>query len=326
MKISVVIPTYRRPVELARCLEALSQQTRLPDEVLVVARDTDLETQELLKSSNSSCFSLQTAIITIPGVVAAMNAGWSKAQGDIIASTDDDAAPHPTWLAKMEAYFLQNPHIAGVGGRDWQYQGGRLKETGSRRTVGKVQWFGRVIGNHHLGVGEAREVDVLKGVNMGFRRTAIQGLCFDERMKGGGAQVHFEIAFTLPLRRKGWKIIYDPEVAVDHYPAQRFDEDQLHRGMFSAIAVSNMTHNETLALLEYLSPAQRIVFLGWAVVVGTRDCPGLVQVLRFLPSQRSWIIRKWLATINGRWQGVQSWLQGKSTALVHPPGIFEHSN
>lgn len=35
-----------------------------------------------------------------------------------------------------------------------------------------VQWFGRVIGNHHLGTGGVREVDILKGVNMSFRQTA----------------------------------------------------------------------------------------------------------------------------------------------------------
>ncbi|AFZ13616.1 glycosyl transferase family 2 [Crinalium epipsammum PCC 9333] len=326
MKISVVIPTYLRPNDLARCLQALCNQTRLPDEVLVVIRDTDVETKTLLESFNLTPFPLQTIIVNVPGVVAAMNVGWDKTQGDIIVSTDDDAAPHSDWLAKIETYFLSDQQIAGVGGRDWQYQGSHLKEEGTPRTVGKVQWFGRVIGNHHLGTGKAREVDVLKGVNMGFRRAAIQGLHFDERMRGMGAQVNFEMAFALPLRRRGWKIIYDPSVAVDHYPAQRFDEDQIHRGQFSAIALSNIAHNETLALLEYLSPIQRIIFLIWAVVIGTRECPGLVQVLRFLPSRRFLIVRKWLATINGRWQGIQSWLHSERAAVVPPPGVFEHSN
>jgi GT2 family glycosyltransferase len=78
-------------------------------------------------------------------------------------------------------------------------------------------------------------------------------------MRDTGAQVHFELAFTLLLRRASWKIIYDPKVAVSHYVAQRFDEDQ--RGKFSDIALTNMTHNETLALLENLSFLKRITFL-----------------------------------------------------------------
>lgn len=326
MKISVVIPTYRRPTDLARCLEALSKQTRLPDEVLVVVRDTDIETLTLLETFN--LLPVQTLIVTVPGVIAAMNLGWSKAQGEIIVSTDDDAAPHSDWLAKIEAYFLSDPQIAGVGGRDWQYQGSRLKEEGSRKIVGKVQWFGRVIGNHHLAVGEAREVDVLKGVNMSFRRTAIEGLQFDERLKGTGAQVHFEMSLTLPLRRRGWKIIFDPCVAVDHYPAQRFGEDQLHRGQFSALPLSNATHNQTLALLDYLSPIQRLVFLVWAIAIGTRDMPGCLQVIRLMPRQKSLIFYKWLAAMQGRWQGWQTWQKSKfklaSSSLdysnqCHPP-------
>lgn len=307
MKISIVIPTYRRPADLARCLNALSKQTRLPDEVLVIARDTDVETLTLLETLNLNPLFVQTIIVTVPGVIAAMNLGWSKAQGEIIASTDDDAAPHSDWLSKIEAYFLSDPQIVGVGGRDWQYQDSRLKEEGSRKIVGKVQWFGRVIGNHHLGVGEAREVDVLKGVNMSFRRAALQGLQFDERMRGSGAQVHFEMSLTLPLRRMGWKIIYDPSVAVAHYPAQRFDEDQLHRGQFSALPLSNATHNETLALLEYLSPLQQFVFIVWAIAIGTRDMPGCLQVFRLMPRQKFMIFHRWWAAMQGRWQGWQTW-------------------
>jgi len=30
--------------------------------------------------------------------------------------------------------------------------------------VGKLQWFGRLIGNHHIGSGEGREVDALNCV------------------------------------------------------------------------------------------------------------------------------------------------------------------
>ena len=243
MKISVVVPTYCRPKDLSRCLEALKQQTRPADEILVTVRDSDTETWTFLNAYDPQSLPLKILSVSVPGVVAAMNAGWSKVEGDIIASTDDDAAPHPDWLARIEAHFLSDPQIGGVGGRDWQYQGTELKKNSERQVVGKVQWFGRVIGNHHRGVGKAREVDVLKGVNMSFRRQAIRGLRFDERMRGTGAQVNFELAFTLALRRIGWKLIYDPTVAVDHYIAQRFDEDQ--RGQFNEIAHVNRVHNET---------------------------------------------------------------------------------
>lgn len=39
MKLTVLVPSYRRPDDLARCLKALQQQARPADQVVVVVRD-----------------------------------------------------------------------------------------------------------------------------------------------------------------------------------------------------------------------------------------------------------------------------------------------
>lgn len=308
MAIALIIPTYRRSQDLARCLEALKNQTRRADEVIVVVRDTDTETWSFLEGFDSSNLALRTATVTVTGVVAAMNVGLDAARSDIVAFTDDDAAPHPDWLARIESHYLADERVGGVGGRDWVYHGSDL-EDGNSGTVGQVSWFGRVIGNHHIGSGEAREVDVLKGVNMSFRRAAIQGWHFDERMKGTGAQVHFELAFSLKLKRAGWKLIYDPKVAVNHYPAKRFDEDR--RNSFNQTAFANAVHNETVALLEYFSPLQKLAFLFWATTIGTREAMGFIQWLRFLPSEGLLAGKKLLASWRGRWQGLNTVINGE---------------
>ncbi len=319
MKITVVVPTYLRPPDLARCLAALKQQTRPVDELWVIVRDTDRETWQFLETydlgihdleshdlenHDRALLPLRTATVKAVGVIAAMNIGLGSATGDIVAFTDDDAAPHSDWLERMEAYYLADQKVGGVGGRDWVYHGTKLEE-GARAVVGKLQWFGRLIGNHHIGVGIGREVDVLKGVNMSFRREAIAGLHFDQRMRGSGAQVHFEVVFSLTLRQQGWKLIYDPQIAVDHYPAQRFDEDQ--RNSFNAQASINAIHNETVALLGYLSPLRRFIFLVWAIAIGTTEACGLLQWLRFFPKQGDVARQKLWACWQGRWQGWQTW-------------------
>lgn len=306
MKITVLVPTYRRPLDLARCLLALQKQTRLADEVLLVARDTDAETWNFLESFHSDSLPVRTATVSVPGQVAALNAGLDAVQGEIIAITDDDAAPHPDWLERIEAHFRSDERVGGVGGRDWVYHGTEL-EDGARQEVGKVQWWGRAIGNHHFGAGTAREVDVLKGANMSYRKSAIARQRFDERLLGTGSQIHNDMAFSLGLRRAGWKLIYDPAVAVNHYEGERFDEDRRHT--FNAIAFSNIVHNETVALLDYLPPLRRLVFLIWAILVGKRDALGLVQLLRLLPSQGGLAWQKWLASVRGRWQGWLTWKQ-----------------
>lgn len=306
MQITVIVPTYLRPQDLSRCLNALKQQKRPADELWVIIRDSDRKTWQFLKSYDCENLPLNTATVSEVGVIAAMNIGLDAATGDIVVFTDDDASPHDDWLEKIEAYYLADENVGGVGGRDWVYHGTTL-EDGSRRVVGKLQWFGRLIGNHHIGVGEGREVDVLKGVNMSFRRKAIDNLYFDRRMRGTGAQVHFEVVFSLTLKQKGWKLIYDPKIAVDHYPAQRFDEDQ--RNSFNVQASINAIHNETLAILGYLPPFRKFIFLLWALLIGTRDSRGLLQWLRFLPKDGALSNKKLWACWTGRWEGWQTWMK-----------------
>jgi GT2 family glycosyltransferase len=304
LSITVLVPTYRRPDALADCLNALKQQTRLANQVLLVVRDTDVETWQFLSIFDEQPLPLQVVKVTVPGQVSALNAGLDSATSDIIAITDDDAIPHADWLERIEAHFLADERVGGVGGRDFVYHGDRLVD-GAEATVGKVSWFGRVTGNHHIGTGLAREVDVLKGANMSYRRIALRKLRFNNKLKGSGAQVHNDLAFSLAVKQQGWKLIYDPAVAVDHHPAQRFDEDG--RQHFSSIATSNAAYNETLILLSYLSFPQRLVYLFWALLVGTRDSFGLVQVFRFLPQQKQLAFQKWQATTQGHLQACQDW-------------------
>jgi glycosyltransferase involved in cell wall biosynthesis len=315
MSITVIIPTYRRPQDLKRCLEALKKQTCIPDEVIVVVRDNDSSTWTFLKEYNSESLLLRSVKVSIPGQVAALNAGLDEASGDIISFTDDDAVPYAEWLARIESHFLSDNFIGGVGGKDWLYINGKLIE-GEKQTIGKVQWFGRTIGNHHLGVGKPREVEILKGANMSYRRTAIGNLRFDERLLGSGAEVHNDLAFCLTIKKAGWKLIYDPLVEIDHYQGVRFDEDI--RGQFNELAWFNEVHNDTVVLLEYLPSLRKIVFLIWTILVGTRKGFGLVQCFRFLPKEGKVAIKKWIVSMRGRWQGWLTWLKSINTSSQSP--------
>lgn len=304
MIITILVPTYRRPQDLENCLEGIKKQTRQADEILVVIRDIDTETWKFIHALDLEDLPVRTLSAIAPGQVAALNLGLDAAQGDIIAITDDDAIPHRDWLERIEAHFASDPQIGGVGGRDWIYQNGKLEDN-PKQNVGQVQWMGRVVPNHHLGVGEARSVDWLKGANMSYRRTAIGQNRFNQKLKGQGAQGRNDLGFCLNLKKAGWKLIYDPKVAVDHYPGKQFDDNR--RIEFNETAYFNEVHNETLVLLEYFSPVQRMIYLSWAMLVGTRSRFGFVQCLRFLPQQKNLAWKKWTVALNGHWQGWQTW-------------------
>jgi glycosyltransferase involved in cell wall biosynthesis len=242
---------------------------------VVVHRSTDEESIACLRSLNGNHPGITCVAVDVPGQVAALNAGLAGVTNDVVAITDDDAAPHVDWLARIEAHYLENSDVGAVGGRDCV-----AHEAGAPRKdrVGIVFWYGRRIGNHHAGIGPARSVDVLKGANMSYRLRAIAGIRFDTRLRGEGAQPHNDLSFSLAVRRAGWKVIYDPAVAVDHFPAPRFDDDQ--RGARLLPALTNDAHNEALAILEHLEPAGRLFFWLWYAGIGTRKLPGLLQCAR----------------------------------------------
>lgn len=298
-RIAVVVPSYKRPLDLTRCLTAIAAQTRRPDQVLVAARADDAPTWAVARDAPAA-LPITIVSVSTAGVVAALNAALERVSADLVAFTDDDAAPRPDWLARIAAHFDADPRLGGLGGRDWVFQCGRL-EDGSERVVGMVSWFGCCIGNHHLGVGPPREVDVLKGVNMTFRTGALTGIRFDERLRGTGAQVANELGVSLAVKRQGWKLVYDPSVAVDHFPAGRYDEDQ--RSTFSTVAIRNAVFNETLLLCGHFGWLRRVSFMAWAVLIGHRAWPGVAQWLRLLRTDASHATLRLSAVLAGRLDG-----------------------
>src|SRR5688572_20611263 len=101
MRVSVVVPTYRRPDLLARCLGALLRQSWPPADYEVIVADDAAEeaTRRLVESLDTSGLRLQyVPVLGRHGPAAARNVGWRAARGEIIAFTDDDCIPDSGWL------------------------------------------------------------------------------------------------------------------------------------------------------------------------------------------------------------------------------------
>ena len=308
-RISVLVPSFQRPDALARCLAALAAQTHPPDEIVIGIRAGDAATVAVAEAARASGRPVRVATTPVRGVVASMQAALDVASGDVIALTDDDARPSPRWIAGLLAHFASAADVGGVGGRDWQPH-----ERGMARRVGTVQWFGRVIGNHHLGAGPSRDVDVLKGVNCAFRAPLLRAIGLDARLRGDGAQLHWELGVCLPLRRAGWRLVYDPEVAVDHDVAPRHDADLLHRGVFAERPLRDAVHNETVELLEGRGAPARAAYLAWALLIGTGEAPGAAQTVRNALRGDRQALRRWRATLAGR-------VSGAATARREPRAL-----
>ncbi|MEE4211038.1 MAG: glycosyltransferase [Parvularcula sp.] len=112
--IAVVIPSYMRPERLVRCLSALAESDEKSFSVVVV---DDGSTPPL--RPHVEPFTSRMNVICLRqdnrGPAAARNKGVEMAEADIVAFTDDDCCPDPSWLSKLREGVEREPQ-ALVGG------------------------------------------------------------------------------------------------------------------------------------------------------------------------------------------------------------------
>lgn len=120
VRISVVIPTCRRPALLARCLAVLLAQRfdARAYEIIVVDDGRCDETRSVVNALAPQGAAPRVRYLRPEqgrhGPAVARNRGWRAAVGPLIAFTDDDTVPDPDWLACGE-WALRGGHVAICG-------------------------------------------------------------------------------------------------------------------------------------------------------------------------------------------------------------------
>jgi GT2 family glycosyltransferase len=300
--ISVVVPSYRRAASLRTCLDGLSEQVTGPGEIIVVLRREDADSETVVRDHGPA--SAQVVFVEEPGVLHAMLAGARASTGDIVAFLDDDAVAPPDWMSRLSDCLEAD--VGAVGGRD------RIPDQHEPRTadVGRVTKWGRVVGNHHLGIGEPRDVDVLKGVNMAIRRELV---AIPDGLKGTGAQNHFELAMLLHVRRAGWRVLYDPEVVVDHHPAKRHDNDA--RGAPDAAATRAASFNLVLCLLTF-RPDLTCRRALYGLLLGDGGTPGILRGLVGLARRERAVVRAVVPSLRGQLDALRRIRAGQPARML----------
>lgn len=300
MMISVVIATYARPEGLRKAVRSLDRQTRPPEEIVAVALSKDAVTLQTLEDLGRGRAPgvlpvLRPVIVDDPDLGAKENAGMRAALGDILCFMDDDAEARPEWLERLEVHY-RDPAVGAVGGRDVISLEGCVLERDAR-TVGRIQWLGRVTGNHHERVRGCREVDFLKGCNMSYRREALRPI--DGRL-AGPVPFGFEIDLGLHVRRRGWRVLYDPDVLVDHYPTRTYRADSQEIAWV-------VNHNQTYVLLKHLTWPRKLAFLAYTFGVGDKNTIGLARV-PYLALRKRWSSAAIKAQFAGKIAGIRTYV------------------
>ena len=204
--VSVVIPTFNEEKTIRSALEALSRQTVLPVEVIVVDNGSADGTKGVVEKFIQTTPSPKTLLLaeTKRGPSAARNRGIRGANGDIVAFLDADSIPKGEWVERL-ARVLQPP-LSGVGGPCLGFLPGHFMER-YFTAVQKVHYSVRELSQE-----EDLRMGFLLGGNSAFRKEALlEAGGFDETL-----QISEDMELCQRLLAVGKRLYFDTTLAVDH--------------------------------------------------------------------------------------------------------------
>ncbi len=204
-RISVIVPTYNRPQNLAVCLASLARQT-LPHgdfEVVVVDDGGDVDLQPIFVQFDSR-LRLRVLAQNNTGPAGARNFGVGQCTGDHIAFTDDDCQPALDWLACLVSHLDENP-LRMYGGRTINALESNLYSSASQTLVDFLY--------EHYESHPAKTRFFSTG-NMAINRKCLDSMGgFDETFQRAGGK---DRDLCDRWQHAGREMLYVPEAVVDH--------------------------------------------------------------------------------------------------------------
>lgn len=221
MKLSVVIPTYRREQRLCDCLEDVLQQDWPECDIVVIDQSPD-HRPETLRFLRQVASRIRLVRLAQPSVTAACNTGARLALGDILLFLDDDIRILDRRLFARHAGCYEDATVGIVAGRVRDARGG-ADQAYDPRSGDRVWGWYYTTWDHAT----RAEVVTAPGANMSCRRTLFAGLGgFDEGFTGNAAR--FENDFCLRALQTGCRVIFEPSAEVVHHYDSEGGHDNRH--------------------------------------------------------------------------------------------------
>lgn len=205
---AVVLPCRNEAATLGVVLDAIEQQTYLPDEIVLVDdRSTD-GTADVARTWAMRRPQIRLTIIDGPGLgpAAAMNAGIARCQSDIIVRLDGHCRPRLDYVEHSIATLID--HEAGFVGGVWHIRPGASTTVG--RAIAAV--VSHPIGSGGVAYRSAEKVEGVRDVDTApfgcFRRALWEQLGgYDETLSANE-----DYDFNVRIRRAGYRVLLNPAI------------------------------------------------------------------------------------------------------------------
>ena len=226
MDVSVVIGTYNRAELLGRTLAALQAQRTAPGlswELVLVDNNSSDGTKDVVEAFKPDAgFPIVYVFEGRQGKSFAINTGVDAAHGDLVAFTDDDCRPEPTWIQAI-VDGMQRWHADALGGRilpDWSSPPPPWLATDRHLWTSLAMLDDTALRRVELGPWQREHGFRVWGANMAFRRSvfhAVGGLNTAHGPRGEKKYSHEDIELVRKVVEAGKIVIYDPAPTVHHW-------------------------------------------------------------------------------------------------------------
>ena len=226
MKISFIIPTLNRELELKRLLKSFDKQSVLPAEIIIVNQGRKMVVSNL---------PIKQFVVDFQSLTKARNFGVEKSTGDLICFLDDDIVLDGKYVEKIEKFFQLYPGALGVQGVITNFEDGHVRKVGGNKIVyylynllakifllnnsnkknklllsGRNQYSSRVEG--------VINCEWLSGIG-NYRRQVFDRFKFDESL--GGYALGEDKLFSYQIFEKYPNSLFvDPAIKCEHYHAE----------------------------------------------------------------------------------------------------------
>jgi glycosyltransferase involved in cell wall biosynthesis len=246
-RVSVVVPVRDRRDLLGPMLEALDSQTFRDFEVIIVddgSTDGSAECADAAIVADSPARVLRQSQV---GAVRAREIGVLEARGDILAFTDSDCMPSPTWLATGVEAMDQGADM--VHGRTMPARRPQPRER--TVTAGDDGLFAT------CNVFYRRDVFDAAG---GFAHADAELLAYRVSARARGLGFGEDTLLGWRVKRSGADVRYVPEAVVHHHVFPPALTDRVHRALMAA-AFPGLVREV---------PELRAHLVRWGVLFGSR--------------------------------------------------------
>ena len=197
--VSVIVPAYNAEQTIMQSLDALINQSYLPElyEVIVVDDGSSDRMADIVKRYQVKYIWQENR-----GPAAARNKGVEEMRGEIVLFTDSDCVPDVNWISEMVKPF-ENPKVVAVKG---------AYRTRQRNIIAR---FAQIEFEERFEMlKKADSIDMVDTYSAGFRR--------DIFLKLGGFDTSFPVAnnedteLSYRMSKLGLKMVFNPNAVVYH--------------------------------------------------------------------------------------------------------------